>query len=96
MGINILDAKMILGNDYLNDVVNRLRNKEYIRKYDYTNKQFEQIQINKKDNRICWQRFISADKQNWIPINNYLSLKDIIIHYAVMKKNNIERIKYTV
>jgi len=38
---------------------------------------FFKIQLNKNKKRICWQRFVSGDRQNWIELNSCLSLHDI-------------------
>jgi len=56
----------------------KLRNRQPLRLYDRVNKIFVQIQLNKKETKfVCWQRFHSLDKRNWVEQNSYLSLKDV-------------------
>jgi len=92
--MNIQEAKNILGKDYYLELVSKLRNCEVINKYDYEQKYFVKIQLNKKHNRIAFQRFVSKDRNNWVEHNSYLSIKDVIFYNAKMKKANVERIKY--
>lgn len=48
-----------------------------LKPYNNQGKSFFHIQLNKKADFICWQRFVSKDKQNWIKLNDCLSLHDI-------------------
>lgn len=57
--------------------LSKLRNRQNLRLWDSSNKLFVQIQLNKKDKGICWERWVSKDKRNWVKWNEYLSLKDI-------------------
>ena len=61
------------------ELLQKLRNKKPVRLFkNYMGKKaFFHIQLNKKAETICWQRFVSADKQNWIELNSYLSLHDV-------------------
>jgi hypothetical protein len=68
------------------ETILKLRNKQTLNLFDRENKLFVKIQLNKKTKNICWQRFVSADKKNWINWNEYLSLKDI--------SNIIDKIKH--
>jgi hypothetical protein len=92
--MTIHEAKNILGNEYYSELVSKLRNKQVINKYDYEQKYFVKIQLNRKYNKIAFQRFVSLDKNNWVEHNSYLSIKDIVFYNAKMKKANVERIKY--
>ncbi len=56
----------------------RLRNKETLNLFDRTNKLFVKIQLNKTTKFICWQRFTSKDKNNWVKQNESLRLKDVL------------------
>ncbi len=38
---------------------------------------FFKIQLNPTTKSICWQRFVSKDKHNWIKLNECLSLRDV-------------------
>lgn len=56
----------------------KLRIKEPLRLFDTANKMFVTIQFNKKETKfVCWQRFHSLDRRNWVKQNDYLSLKDV-------------------
>ena len=59
-------------------IINKLRNRESLKLFDNKNKYFVRIQLNKKSKFICWERWVSKDRNNWIKHNEYLSLKDII------------------
>lgn len=58
--------------------VNKLRNRESVTLWDSSQKLFIRIQLNKSDNRICWQRFVSTNRRNWTKWNDYLRLKDVV------------------
>jgi hypothetical protein len=57
--------------------LSKLRNGNRLKLFDKKNKLFTTIQLNKKDDRICWERWVSKDRINWVNHNMYLSLKDI-------------------
>lgn len=63
--------------DMTADQLQTLRNREPLKLWDRTRKMFVQIQINKKDNQVCWERWVSKDRRNWVNWNLYLSLKDV-------------------
>ena len=71
--------------------VSKLRNKEVVNLFDKTNKLFVKLQLNKKSKRICWQRLVSVDKQNWIEYNNSINLKDCLY---IINKISLENQKY--
>ncbi len=62
----------------MKDIILKLRNRQPVKLWDKVNKIFIHIQLNKKDDRICWQRFHSLDRRNWREQNSYLRLKDVI------------------
>jgi hypothetical protein len=62
------------------EILQKLRQGKSITLYKpYMNcgKCFFKIQLNKTTSFVCWQMFVSKDKQNWIKLNECLSLKDI-------------------
>jgi len=71
----------------------KLRNRKPLRLWDSLNKLFVHIQLNKKDERVCWERWVSKDKQNWVNWNKYLSLKDISGITAEIQENNKKTIE---
>jgi hypothetical protein len=87
--MNLQEAKNILGAEYYKELVSKLRNRIVIDKYDYGQGYYLKFQLNKKHNKIAFQLFVSRDKINWVEQNSYLSIKDIIIECANMKKYNI-------
>jgi len=60
------------------DFISRLRYGESINLFDRKTKLFHHIQINRKEKRVCWERYVSSDKKNWIKWNVCLSIKDIL------------------
>jgi hypothetical protein len=62
------------------DILSKLRNRQsisFFKPYMNSGKRFFKIQLNKELTGICWQRFVSADRCNWIKLNECLSLHDI-------------------
>lgn len=57
----------------------KLRNKKPLKLFSSDTKLFTTIQINKKESFICWERWVSRDRINWINHNLYLSLHDVKI-----------------
>lgn len=45
--------------------------------FDTTDKMFVKFQLNRKDERICWERWVSKDKRSWVNWNLYLSLRNV-------------------
>lgn len=62
----------------MKDIIKKLRDGERVRLFDSSSKKFMQLQINKADNRICWERWVSLDKSNWVCYNKCLSLKEVV------------------
>ena len=60
------------------ETLTKLRNRQPLRLFDRANKMFVHIQFNKKETGfVCWERWVSKDKSNWVNHNLYLSLKDV-------------------
>jgi len=61
------------------EVIKNLRHKQPLNMFDRKEKLFVKIQFNKKETKfICWQRFVSKDRSNWVNWNEYLSLKGVM------------------
>jgi len=61
-------------------VIQKLRNKESITLY--RGGLFTRIQLNRRDNRICWERWVSKDNKSWMNWNLFLSLRDVLQIYS--------------
>jgi len=59
-------------------VINNLRHKDSMLMFNTKEKTFVKIQLNPTSERICWQKYISKDKRNWIKWNECLSLKEVL------------------
>lgn len=60
------------------NTLSTLRNRQSITLFDKSTKLFTHIQFNKKENDfVCWERWVSYDRRNWVNHNLYLSLHDI-------------------
>lgn len=59
-------------------IIKKLRDGEHIRFYNSKEKLFVQIQLNKQEKRICWERWVSKDKRNWVNWNYYLDMKSVL------------------
>lgn len=62
------------------ETLSKLRNGKPLRvlkPYQNLGKCFFQFQLNRNADHICWQRYVSKDRQNWVLLNSYLSLNDI-------------------
>lgn len=60
------------------EIIKKLRNKESIRFFNTKDKTFVHIQLNKQEKRICWERWVSKDKRNWVNQNYYLDMKSVL------------------
>jgi hypothetical protein len=61
-------------------VIQKLRNGESITLY--RDGLFTRIQLNRRDNRICWERWVSKDQRSWMNWNLFLSLRDVLQIYS--------------
>lgn len=81
-----------------NDYIKRLRNGKTIQRLiTYCGvKVVEHIQLNKKADTICWQRYAmptNRDRSKAVKWNNYLSLKDVL---NILDKNEINTTRIVV
>jgi len=72
------------------ETLQTLRNRQPLRLFDTKDKTFIRIQLNKKEKFVCWEKWVSKDKQNWVNHNLYLSLKDVDSILADLRKSNKE------
>jgi hypothetical protein len=66
-------------------VIQKLRNEESITLY--RDGLFTRIQLNRRDNRICWERWVSNDNKSWMNRNLFLSLRDVLQIYSNYENN---------
>jgi len=66
-------------------VIKKLRDGEVLQLY--RGGLFTKIQLNKRHNKICWERWVSKDRRSWMNWNLYLSLQEVLQIY----NNNEER-----
>ena len=70
--------------------IKKLRDREALRLWDKVDKTFVNIQINRKEKYLCWERWISKDQRNWIKLNGYLSLREVwIILQGIKEKKEL-------
>jgi len=62
----------------VSETVKKLRNRQVLNYFDKQSKTFTRINLNKKDSKVCWERWTSKDRINWVNQNLYLSLKDVL------------------
>lgn len=73
----------------MSNIVKTLRNRENLRLYNKVNKSFYQFQLNKNTKRIFWELYISKDKSNWIKLNSFVSLKEIVHFCNDLKQEKV-------
>jgi hypothetical protein len=66
-------------------VIQKLRNKESITLY--RDGLFTRIQLNNRNNRICWEQWVSKDNKSWMNWNLFLSLRDVLQIYSKYENN---------
>lgn len=59
------------------ELIKKLRDRQPVKLFNSADKVFTQIQLNRKASVICWERWVSKDRKNWVNVNLYLSLKDV-------------------
>jgi hypothetical protein len=69
-----------------NSVIKKLRDGEPL--LLYRDGLFTKIQLNRRESRVCWERWVSKDQRSWMNWNLFLSLRDVIQIY-----NNNEKRK---
>jgi hypothetical protein len=70
-----------------NSVIKKLRDGEPLELY--RDKLFVKLQLNRRDNRICWERWVSKDKRSWMNWNLFLSLREVLQIYNSDEKRKI-------
>ena len=70
------------------ELIKKLRHRQRVAVFDHTEKLFTALQINEKESFVCFKRFVSKDKRNWIEWNKYLTLKDCKRILDTIKTNN--------
>jgi hypothetical protein len=71
-----------------NSVIKKLRDGEPLQLY--RDGLFTTIQLNKRNNRICWERWVSKDRRSWMNWNLFLSLRDVIQIYNDYEKRKTD------
>ena len=71
-----------------NNVIKKLRDGEPLQLY--RGGMFTTIQLNRRDKRVCWERWISKDRKSWINWNVHLSLRDVLQIYNDNEKGKID------
>lgn len=76
------------------EILQKLRNGQPLNLFNKSQKQFVKIQLNRAYKRVCWERWVSLDKSNWIKQNAYLSLKDVssVLNYYKNLNNEAQPI----
>lgn len=72
------------------ELIKKLRHRQRVTVFDHTEKLFTAIQINEKESFVCFQRFVSKDRRNWIERNKYLTIKDCKRILDTIKTNNTQ------
>lgn len=74
--------------------IKTLRNGGVLNMWDAKNRLFVKIQLNRKENFICWERYVAKQRGKWVNWNKYLSLKDVAkIKRDIARGGYIERLK---
>ena len=79
-----LDKKLIS-----RELISKLKSRKSVMFFEVKRKYFHKFQINKKEKNICWERYVSLDRMNWVKWNEYLGLKDVLSCIENVKKNKI-------
>ena len=70
-----------------NSVIKKLRDGEPLELY--RDGLFIKLQLNNRNNRICWERWISKDQRSWMNWNLFLSLREVLQIYNDNEKREI-------
>jgi len=68
-------------------VIKKLRDGEVLELY--RDKLFIKLQLNNRNNRICWERWVSKDRRCWMNWNLFLSLREVLQIYNNNEKREI-------
>lgn len=70
-----------------NSVIKKLRDGEPLELY--RDKLFIKLQLNNRNNRICWEHWVSKDRRSWMNWNLFLSLREVLQIYNNNEKREI-------
>lgn len=73
------------------DFISRLRRGESVKFLDPDTKLFHHFQINKSEKRVCWERYVSYDRRNFVKWNVCLHIRDILDFRALIAVKNQAR-----
>jgi hypothetical protein len=62
-----------------NSVIKKLRDGEPLQLY--RDGLFITLQLNKRERRVCWERWVSVNKTSWMNWNLFLSLHEVLQIY---------------
>jgi hypothetical protein len=71
-----------------NSVIKKLRDGEPL--VLYRDGLFTTIQLNKRESRVCWERWVSKDQKSWMNWNLFLSLREVLQIYTDYEKREID------
>jgi len=60
------------------EAIKTLRQGGSLNMFDSVDRLFIKIQLNRKAEFVCWQRFAAKRRGEWTIWNEYLSLKDVL------------------
>jgi hypothetical protein len=70
-----------------NSVIKKLRDGEPLELY--RGGLFIKLQLNRRERRVCWERWVSKDKRSWMNWNLFLSLREVLQIYNNNEKREI-------
>jgi hypothetical protein len=70
-----------------NSVIKKLRDGEPLQLY--RDGLFITLQLNKRERRVCWERWVSVNKTSWMNWNLFLSLHEVLQIYDNHEKREI-------
>lgn len=70
-----------------------LRNGQPLNLFDTVDKLFVKFQLNKAEKFVCWKRYVSKDRRNWVCWNEFLSLSDVdrAINRMISRRNELSK-----
>jgi hypothetical protein len=71
-----------------NSVIKKLRDGEPLELY--RDGLFITLQLNKRERRVCWERWVSVNKTSWMNWNLFLSLRDVLQIYNDYEKRKTD------
>ena len=69
-------------------VIQTLRNGESITLY--RDGLFTRIQLNRRESRVCWERWVSINRISWMNWNLFLSLREVLQIYNDYEKGKTD------